>query len=287
MISIAIATFKEALRKKLFILVGIITVVYIVLFGVVTHFIAKDVSLYGQTNMMSNINILLMVSQFVAILGFYFSNMIVAFFTVVASVGAISGEIESGIIHSVITKPLTRRDYVLGKYLGLSVLLIVYSMILFFGVLVICAFAKLPLITSLGILDILKGLGYFILEPLAILSLAFVFGVRFKTIVNGIIVAGIYILGLIGGMVEQIGAALKMDNLYQIGIIASLISPFDIIYRQMVGAIFSSLGVVNPLFGLRSIASTAPSKWMIVYIFIYIIGFLLLAIKDFNKRDIA
>lgn len=287
MISIAVTSFKEAIRKKLFILVSVITLIYLILFGVITFYAARDIARYSANSSMSSVHIMLMASQIVSIIGFYFSNMMVAFFTVVASVGAISSEVENGTLHSIITKPIKRSHYVLGKYLGLSILLVTYAAFLYFAVLGICWVVKLPIISGIDTATILKGLGYFILEPLAILSLSIFGGVFFRTLANGILVASIYVLGLIGGMVEQIGALIKNNNLFEIGILSSLISPFEVIYRQMVSSLFSSFGFSNPFFAMEALTNTAPSKWMVVYIFVYIIGLASLAIIKFNKKDIA
>jgi ABC-type transport system involved in multi-copper enzyme maturation permease subunit len=74
-----------------------------------------------------------------------------------SSIGAVSSEIENGTIHSIITKPIKRRDYILGKYLGLALLVSAYSVMLYFSVLSICFFARLPLFTGLDAASILKG----------------------------------------------------------------------------------------------------------------------------------
>ncbi len=70
------------------------------------------------------------VVSFVSVPGFYFSSMLVAFLAIMSSIGAVSSEIESGVIHGVITKPVKRLEYVLGKYLGLAALLTAYSIFL-------------------------------------------------------------------------------------------------------------------------------------------------------------
>lgn len=128
---------------------------------------------------------------------------------------------------------------------------------------------------------------FFILEPLAILSLCIYGSVTFKTLNNGIFVIAIYMLGLIGGIVEQVGVLVKVDAMYKWGIISSLISPFDITYRQMLASVFKSVGLTNPLFGASMISGTTPSKWMTVYTLIYTFGLVLLAVRKFGKKDIA
>lgn len=284
MIAIAAASLKEALRKKLFILVAVLTLVYLTLFGVINHFAVKDLASAGGLN---TVNALDVASNIVSFLGFYFSSMLVAFLTIMASVGSISSEVESGVIHSIITRPINRSSYVLGKYLGLGVLSVAYSVFLYAAIIAICAIFKLPIVNTLEPLNVIKGLLFFILEPIAILALSIFGSAAFKTLSNGIFVISIYILGLIGGFMETIGSFLSNQSLVNLGIISSLISPFDTIYRQMLSSIFGNLGITNPFITSGGMTGTAPSIWMLVYIFVYIPGLVILAIRKFRIKDIS
>ncbi|EHQ89189.1 ABC transporter permease [Desulfosporosinus youngiae] len=284
MIAIAAATFKEALRKKLFILVAILTLIYLIIFGAITYSVVNEFSTQGGPN---TVNAIEVASTIVSFHGFYFSSMLVAFLTIMVSVGSISSEIESGVIHSIITRPLKRSSYVLGKYLGLGVLSVSYAMFLFAAIIIICALFQLPVVRTLEPLNVLKGLLFFTLEPLAILSLAIFGSAAFKTLSNGIVVVSIYMLGLIGGVVEQFGSMLENQSLISWGIISSLISPFDLIYRQMLSSTLSNIGVTNPFQAASEMTSTAPSIWMLIYTFAYIPGLVILAIRKFRLKDIS
>lgn len=284
MIAIAAASFKEALRKKLFILVAALTLVYLTLFGLITYFAVDDLTRSGALN---TINALDVASNIVSFLGFYFSSMLVAFLTIMVSVGSISSEVESGVIHSIVTRPIKRSSYVLGKYLGLGVLSVSYSVFLFTAVILICVIFKLPIVNTLKPLNVIKGMLFFTLEPLAILSLSIYGSAAFKTLSNGIFVISIYILGLIGGVMEVIGSMLPNQDLVNLGIVSSLISPFDIIYRLMISSMFESIGITNPFMVVNGMTSTAPSIWMLIYIFVYIPGLVILAIRKFNLKDIS
>jgi|LSQX01.1.fsa_nt_gb ABC-type transport system involved in multi-copper enzyme maturation permease subunit len=284
MLTIAYTSLLEALRKKILVFIGIITIIYLGLFSFVVYKMMEDI---GNHPAETGLSILVTVSQIVSFLGFYFSSMLVSFLAIMSSIGNISSEIENGTIHSIVTKPIRRMDYVLGKYLGHAVLIIVYSIFIYFSIWGICMFFKLPVMSILALEDLLKGLLFFVIEPLTLLSLSIFGGVYFKTLTNGIFVISIYILSLIGGMLEQIGAAISNNNLINIGIIASLVSPFDVIYRQMIAAIFSNLGTINPLAIGMNATSTLPSKWMNVYVGVYLFGLIFLTVIKFRKKDIS
>jgi ABC-type transport system involved in multi-copper enzyme maturation permease subunit len=283
-IAIAAASFKEALRKKLFILVAAVTIVYLTLFGVINHFAVEDLTRAGTLN---SVNALDVASNILSFLGFYFSSMLVAFLTIMISLGSISSEVESGVIHSIITRPIKRSSYVLGKYIGLGVLSASYGIFLFAAIMAICTIFKLPIVNTLGPLNVIKGLLFFILEPIAILSLSIFGSAAFKTLSNGIFIISIYILGLIGGVMEAIGSMLQNQSLVNLGIISSLISPFDIIYRQMLSSMFQGIGIRNPFMAVGGMTGTTPSIWMLIYIFVYIPALVILAIRKFRLKDIS
>lgn len=283
MIAIAQATFKEAVRKKIIILIGILTLIYLIMLSVITYFGFQDLKKSGVGSDIILSNAALIVS----FLGFYFSSMIIALFTIMASLGAISTEIENGTIHSIVSKPLKRSQYVMGKYLGLAVLATVYSVFLYLAIIIINYAIGVPPLDKPNILLLSKGLALFILEPLSILALCICGSVYFRTLNNGIIVIAIYILGIIGSMMEQIGSALKMDGLVQWGILISLVSPFDTVYKKMIDVIYSgsnmTINLSSPLF----LSGTVPSNWMMLYVIVFLTVMLMFAVRKFNRKDIS
>jgi ABC-type transport system involved in multi-copper enzyme maturation permease subunit len=241
-----------------------------------------------RKNFAGSMEIMETASGIISIIGFYFSSMIAAFVTIMASVGTISSEVESGVIHSVISKPLKRLEYVLGKYIGIAVMTIGYSAVLYIFLIVINFIFDIPPLNSIEPAIFLKGFSLFCYEPLVLLSFCLFGSVLWKTMNNGIISIGIYILGMIGGMMEQIGAAVKLDGLAKWGIVISFISPFDSIYRKMMSALYSSFNFIGTSFaGPFFISRNVPSVWMMVYTLVFWLGFVALAVKKFNRKDIS
>lgn len=282
MLTIAAASFKEASSKKIFHLLGVLTLLYLIVLSVLIHFMS------GSTSGLDSISIFANVSTIVSLLGFYFSSMLVAFLTVMLSIGLISSEIESGTIYTVVTKPIKRSTYVLGKFAGTSMLITCYSVLLYLAIVLLPLTVNVSFIKTLGMSNLAGGLLFFIIEPLAILSLCIYGSTVFKTLNNGIFVISLYILGLIGGVMEQVGIILKSESLNKIGILASLISPFDSIYRRMMSSLFSSTGLMGYANGLGVFtgSQTTPSNWMIIYVLIYLSGFVYFAVKKFSKMDL-
>jgi hypothetical protein len=105
------------------------------------------------------------------------------------------------------------------------------------------------------------------------------------TIGNGILLVMLYGLGMIGGIMEQLGTVMHNATLVKIGIISSLIMPTDALYRKMVGSLFGT-GAINFLTSGPFGTTTQPSVWMVVYTLLYIGLFVYLAVRRFGTRDI-
>ncbi len=283
MFIIALSTFKEIYRKKIFHFIGILTILYLILLTIIFKFIGNN--LHRSNGV---IDMLINLSSTISIVGFYFSSMLVAFLTIMLSIGTVSSEMENGTILTILTKPIKRSEYIIGKYLGTGILIILYSLILYISVIIISTISKISIIEAFGISTLAKGFLFFILQPLTILSVSLYGSTKLKTVNNGILIMALYVLGLIGGVMEQVVSYIKNDSLSTIGIISSLISPFEITYRKMISTIFSSLGSFNFLsgFGMDG-KSTTPSIYMMVYVCIYLVLFIFISIKGFNKKDIG
>lgn len=283
MFAIALSTFKEIYRKRIFHIIGILTILYLILLTVIFSYMGKNLP---QNNSM--INVIVDLSSTISIVGFYFSSMLIAFLTVMLSIGIVSSELESGTILTILTKPIKRSEYILGKYLGTAILIILYSAILYIAVIIISTVSKISIVETFGVAALAKGFPFFILQPLTILALALYGSTKFKTLNNGILIIAIYILATIGGVIEQTGAFTNNPSLSTIGIILSLISPFEAIYRKMISTIFTSLGSFNFLMGFGMPGtSTTPSIWMMVYVCVYLVFFIFMSVKGFNKKDIG
>lgn len=291
MITIASLTFKEALRKKILLAAIILTLLFLAVYGIGLHFIAKDMQTWessvqqqgdvvydGQAKAMREAQKIIFL-----MLGVYFSSSIVSLLAIFSSVGAVSAEVENGMLHAIMAKPIRRRNIILGKFIGYAAMLVIYAALLFVAVV---ALNNYMLDTSL--IGLPYAVGLFILQPLVLLTVTIAGSTILSTLANGITAFMVYTIGVIGGMAEQIGAIVEIDALENTGIVTSLIMPVDSLYRMIVNVIATSSS--NPLvaisFGPFG-AISSPSNAMIIYTVIYLLAFLLIAIKSFNTRDVG
>ncbi len=283
--AIAMSTFKEVYRKRIVHVVGILTIIYWAILGFVLYLQPRDI--VQETSLISA---LVNVSALISILGFYLSSMLLAFLTVMLSVGIISSEVEDGTVLTLLTKPIPRRDYVLGKFIGVALMIVIYALILFIMLNIFAIIGRQNFFQVFGTVAMIKGFLLFALQPLCIAALAVFGSTVFKTVNNGIFVISLYMLGIIGGVMEQIGSLTSAPDLTTYGILVSLISPFEVIYKKMISTIFADLGGFTSMLGMggsgMGSSSTEPSNVMLLYVLLYMGAMLFMAVKRMNKRDL-
>ncbi len=293
MLIITALTFKEALRKKILIAAIVLTLLFLVVYGLGLHYIAQDMAVHkagfmsgggslsaGQEQAMQEIS-----KRAFFLLGIYFASSIVSLLAIFSSIGSVSSEMENGMLHAIVAKPIRRRDIILGKFLGYTLMLTFYSAVLFVSILLLNHYifgSRLDGVTG--------AIGLFTLQPLILLAVSLAGSTRLSTLANGIIVFMLYTVGVIGGMLEQVGAMpfVNSTTLVRTGIITSLMMPVDSIYRMIVTIITGT--TQNPLdaviigpFG----AISQPSNAMMIYAVIYLIAFLVISVRVFSRRDIG
>lgn len=286
MFTIARLTFLEVFRKKVFLVTVILSVLFLFLYGVALDFTAQEM-VRMKSNWDGNLLMQQVIGNQLLGAGLYFSSFLIALLALMASVGSISSEIESGLLHAIVSKPIRRRDIILGKLFGYSSMLATYATFLYAAILLLNWHYNPGIFSLSTTLSISLGAVIFLLQPLLLLSLAMVFSTLLRTITAGILSVILYGLGMVGGFLEQIGSAINNITLINIGIFTSLLMPSDALFRKLLSEVTGS--DANPLailsmgpFGV----SAPPSNAMLAYTVFYIFVCVFLSIKLFDKKDL-
>jgi Cu-processing system permease protein len=267
-------TFLEAARRKVLWMALLAGAAFIALFGTGMHYQVKDF-LQGGVPPFLRTQILSTMLQ----VGFYAIDLLAVIMTVLTSVDTISGEIASSTIHAIATKPISRWQLLLGKWLGFAAMIAAYVGLTFGGVAAIGFFIGHvhPHHAYLGAILVL-------FECLVVLTVTMMVGTWFSTLTNGVIVLGLHGIAFIGGWIEQIGAVTHSQRLVTIGIVSSVLMPSESIWRRASFEMHSSLSRTMDFspFGTRS----APSAVMVVYASLYLCVSLGIALYHFQRRDL-
>jgi Cu-processing system permease protein len=267
-------TFQEAARRKILWTAMAAGAGFLALFGTGMHFQVKDLGSHGVSPLIAH-----QVQVAMLQVGFYAVDLLAVVMTILTSVDTLSGEISSGTIQAIATKPISRWEVLMGKWVGFGSMIAIYVSAMFGGVSAIGYF-----IAGVRAHNAERGALLVFLECLLLLTVTFACGTRFSTLANGVIVLGLHGLAFIGGWIEQIGALTTSPRLVTLGIVSSLIMPSESIWRRAAFEMQSSL--------TRSIQITpfsnasAPSAAMVGYAALYMLIALAVALYNFQERDL-
>ena len=164
---------------------------------------------------------------------------------------AISSELDTGLLHGVLVRPIRRTELLVGKALGIGLLLVLHN---------------------LAFMSALIGLARWLIgAPVA----------------NGVLCATAYGISFVGGFIEQIGSAIENETMVNLGIISSLLLPADAMYRKAIEYLLPG-GLLLLGGGGGSILTPAesPSVWMVIYAAAYPVILIAIGARLFAKRDL-
>jgi ABC-type transport system involved in multi-copper enzyme maturation permease subunit len=277
---IARLTFLEAARRRILLAAFLLGLAFLVLFGVGFYFLTHESDLPDSENPM-DVVLRAQVFNFLTNMGLYAVNFLALVMGGLVSADTLAGEISSGTIQALVTKPVRRAEIVLGKWLGFAGLLGLYILLMAGGVLTI-VYAEAGYVVP----NPAVGLGIMYLEALLVMSITLACSSTFSTLATGGAVFGLYGVAFIGGWVEQIGAALSNQTALNIGIISSLLMPSEALFRRAAFSMSSALGQAFSINTGPMFVVSVPSQLMVWYAGLYMLVMLGLAVRQFSRRDL-
>jgi ABC-type transport system involved in multi-copper enzyme maturation permease subunit len=169
-------------------------------------------------------------SQLLIVITFMYSGVLALSAAVVAG-PLISSEVESGLLLSMLARPMRRSEVVIGKWLGLATLVAIYA-----AGSALLEIAAVDWATGYAPPHPLELILFVGAEGLALLSLGLLLSTRLSGITGGVIALVAWLMAWIGGVVGDIGASLQNEAVQNVGTVSHLILPTDGLWR---GAVFA------------------------------------------------
>lgn len=214
----------------------------------------------------------------------YAANFLTLFVAVLVPIDTLFGEISSGVVQTLASKPVRREEIVFGKWIAHWLVVATYLAVTAGGVILATRLIGGFLLPQVG-----RGLALMLISATVMLTVSIAGGTRLSTVANGIVAFGIYGLAFIGGWIEQIGSIVAgtqtaRDAVRDVGIIASLLNPTDSLRRlaayHMAPPIIRDVPM-NPFTPVYP-----PSLAMVVWSLGYVIVVLLIAMRQFRRRPL-
>lgn len=275
---------KEFFRKKIILVTLILTLLFVGLYSFGLSKLSQELNHQASSsidNMATGLGLLT--------LGLLFAHMIVAFLVFFSTMGAISGEVENGLMLAVLARPISRFKVYLGKYAGFACWIALYSAILFWAVVLpmhyLMDFPLFPL-------AVLKSFLLFIWVPMLLLAVSMLGSTYLPMLGNGVACAILYGISLFSGFAENIfNTDRDYPTLDHITLLISMLMPSDAILRRITYEIVGGPDLPWPDEITRSLGpfsiANVPSATFILYSFVYAALLLGWGCAAFKRKDIA
>ena len=272
---------RESLRRRVFVVVALLTVVFLGLYGLGTWQAFKSVQA-GELD--QGVDTRIVAGAILLGLSMFATLFLGAILAVFLTLGAVRGDAERGLLQPLLVRPLTRGTFLAGRFLAAAAVCVAYVIVVFFAsVLITHAFGDWwPDTILLPALELAGGVA-------VLVALALAGSVVLSSTANGIAIFMLFGAGLTAGLLGEIGDALDSHTLSNVAKISSWILPFEALYQQALAAItqdtvgFTRLAIkLGPFGGAQTFGpALAP------YVVAYVIGVGVLARWSFRRRDLS
>jgi ABC-type transport system involved in multi-copper enzyme maturation permease subunit len=269
-------TLDEAKGRRVVLAALVLGVAFLLIFGAGYYFIYQDAMTNSRGAMRIGVNTGMVM---VAMAGLYAVNFLIVMMAVLMPIDTLSGDIRSGVIQTLVTKPLHREQILLGKWLAYWVILAVYLLLMAGGVVLI-----VRAVSGLTLPNVVQGIALIFLEGTVLMTLSILGGTRLSTLANGVTVMGLYGLGFIGGWMEQIGTLLGNTIAQNFGVVTSLLVPTEAMWQ--LAAYNMQPSIVRDAAIIPFSVASVPSPSMVVWAVLYIAVTLIIALRQFRTRDL-
>jgi len=268
-LTIAQITLKEAARRRVVLAALLCGMAFLALFGTGFYFVEREIHDPRERIFL----------HFVILAGLYAAQFLGVMTAVLLPIDTVSGEVASGVMQTLASKPVRRSEIVLGKWLACAVLVAAYLMLLAAGVLLVARALGGPTPPR-----VLLGLPLMLLAALVLMTLSIVGGTRLGTIANGITALGLYGLAFIGSWVEQIGTLAGNESARYVGTVASLIMPSEAMWQ--LAAHHMQPSIMRDLHATPFSPSSVPSPAMVAWAGLHVVTVLTVGLLAFRRRPL-
>ncbi|HKS76180.1 MAG TPA: ABC transporter permease, partial [Terriglobales bacterium] len=219
---VALNTFKEAARRKLLWTALILGLGFLAIFG-----LGMRIQMDDATTRAVQPFVRYQILDGMLLIGLYTVDLLALVMTILTSIDSIAGEISSGTIDALATKPIARWEILMGKWIGFATMIACYLGFMFGGMIAI-GYSVAGVVPQ----NPIQGALLVYLECLVALTVSFLFGTWFNALTNGVVVLGLCGLAFMGGWLEQMSGFTESAHLVLLGVISSLIMPSEAIWRR-------------------------------------------------------
>ncbi|HVB14470.1 MAG TPA: ABC transporter permease [Candidatus Dormibacteraeota bacterium] len=275
---IASLTWRELVRRKLVVALLALTAIVI---GVSGWGFSRVSGLHLGGLPLTQGEIHTAAAQLLLLVMFMFS-FVLALTCAFLAAPAIAGELESGVAQGLLARPLRRRELVLGRWLGLSLTIAVYT---------VCSttleFALVGWTTGYWPPQPIAAEAALLVEGLILLTFTLALSTRISAITAGVIAVISFGAMWLGGVAGAFGQVFHNAAITNVGVVTHFLLPTDGLWHAAVYAMEPSSFAASAIRGLNSSFESAsgPTAWYLVWVALWMVAALGLALFSFESRE--
>jgi len=281
MLTIAKLTIGEAARRRVLWILVILAAVAVSL----TAWGVSSLITAAREHGVTELDTKFAVSQVLIFIAFMFGFVLVmtaAFF----GSPAIATDLESGIAQAMLARPLRRSSYLLGRWLGLAIVIVGYAAVSGF-----LAIGVVGAISGYLPPDPLLPVAYLAGQALVLLSLTVLLSTRLPPIAGGAIAVVAYGLAWMAGVLGKIGIAIGTTTLIGVSDASRFLLPTDALWQGVVYGLEPAfvISAGEGQFVARSspfFASSGPAPAIVAWAVIWVVLVLALAVAQLRRREL-
>ena len=272
---------RESFRRKVFVVVVILTLGFGALYTWGASELFGDVSGFGDNEFGLDAKTLAGATLLgLAMFGTLFLGAVLAVFL---TLSAVRGDGETGLLQPLIVRPLGRNQYLAGRFLAAAAVAFTYVGMVYAGAVIVTGITggwwpEHPIAAGLRL-----ALAMVVVAGLSLLGSIFL-----SSIANGIGVLMIFGAGLLAGLLGSIGDALNSNTLQNIANIASWALPFEALYRDALRLLVQDIpGVTGAVVQLGPLGGSHDAGgFLLPWVAIYLVLVGLAGAFFFGRRDL-
>jgi Cu-processing system permease protein len=271
---------RESIRRKVLMVVLILTVAFLTLYGIGVHFAFRDSQGFAGFEV---INAKAFTGATLLGLAMFATLFLGAVVAVFLTLGVVRGDAETGLLQPLVVRPLGRTTMLLARFAGAGALAAAYGLIVYLCAVVITGaiggwWPDHVLTPGLGL-----AAGLVIVAALSLLGSVFL-----TSTAQGIAILMVFGAGLTAGLLGQIGDAIDSGSLQDIAKTASWLLPFEALYQGGLHALTSNTtGLTGEAISLGPFGGPqGAGVGLVAWAGVYLAGTLAIACLWFARRDL-
>ena len=273
---------REAVRRKVFVVVLLLTVLFLALFALANHYVFRDVA---AIHVPADIAVDKRTFAGAFILGMaafatLFLGVVLAVFL---TVGVVTGDAERGLLQPLVVRPIGRSTLLAGRFVAAAVVCAIYVLVVYSAAMVITGLIGswwphlllTPALTLAGAVALVAAISLF-------------GSIYLSATANGIGVFMVFAAGLVSGLLGTIGHALGSHSVSHAARIAGWVLPFEALYEDSLRQITShTSGITGFLLQLGPFGGGYLGGWSVrIWAVAYLAIVASLALGAFARRDL-